>query len=203
MEAVQLPGRGRQFRSALLRDVTSVVEHFLNSIENDTPDNIFLFGHSMGAILAFECARALQSSTKTSVKGLFVSACIAPSFPRNTKPIHDLPSPSFKEELKRINGTPKEVINNQELMELIEPILRADFEIFENYIYQDKCRLNTPIYAYSGLEDKLTPYKKMLAWERETRTSFEQKLLPGGHFFIHSESDRVLASLERIILDTN
>ena len=110
-----------QQNAGLLCDMTNVVDHFLNSIESDTPDNILLFGHSMGAILAFECARALQSSTKTSVKGLFVSACIAPSLPRSTKPIYDLPSPLCKEELKPIYGTPEGVINNQELMELIEP----------------------------------------------------------------------------------
>jgi medium-chain acyl-[acyl-carrier-protein] hydrolase len=94
-----------------------------------------LFGHSMGATVAFELARHLRRANKILLAHLFVSACSSPHFPRQEPIFYEFPDPEFIEELRRLSGTPDEVLEHPELMQLMLPMLRADFEAVQTYSY--------------------------------------------------------------------
>lgn len=148
-----------------------------------------LFGHSMGGLIAFELARKLQP------QALFVSGCSAPQIPDPNPPIHNLPDDEFIKSLQKLNGIPDEVLNSAELMELVLPSLRVDFEVLENYCYTPNGKqLTCPIITYSGLEDSHVNREQLEGWEMHTN-NFKLQLFPGDHFFINTERKAVIDSI--------
>jgi medium-chain acyl-[acyl-carrier-protein] hydrolase len=144
------------------------------------------FGHSMGGIIAFELARYLRREGNRGVAHLFVSASRAPQVKFDEPPTFDLPDPEFVEELRTLNGTPKEVLEHPELLELMIPLLRADFALCETYHYYPEPPLSCPITVLGGLRDHAITREELEAWREQTTASFRLRMLPGDHFFIRT-----------------
>jgi 4'-phosphopantetheinyl transferase len=153
------------------------------------------FGHSLGALVAFELARRLGRDGGPQPVRLFVSGCAAPSIRREGRPIHDLPDPAFREELRRLNGTPAAILDNAELMELLLPTLRADFALCETYAFAPGPHLSFPITSCGGLGDDTTSSQELNAWREQTTGSFRLRMLPGDHFFLQTARPLLLRSL--------
>ena len=156
------------------------------------------FGHSMGGLVSFELARFMRREYSLEPVHLFISGRRAPQTKDAKPPIHDLPQAEFIQELRQLNGTPEAVLNNNELMELLVPILRADFAVLENYNYTPEAPLNCLISVFGGLQDREVELEKLEAWREQTCSSFALKMLTGDHFFIHS-SQSLLPELIRAI----
>jgi len=152
----------------------------------------FFFGHSFGAVLAFELARRLIPQPRI----LFVSACSVPHIPNPNRPIHSLSDSEFIKSLQELNGLPAEVASNAELMELLLPALRADFEAIENYRYtSNERRLECPIVAFGGSDDSHVDRARLESWDYHTNGSFISKIFPGDHFFINTARQSVVTSI--------
>lgn len=107
----------------------------------------------MGAIVSFELARLLRKQYEREPVHLFVSGRRAPQIPFSEPFIHTLPEPAFLDKLRQFNGTPKAVLENVELMQMLLPTLRADFAVIESYIYAASPPLECPITVFGGLQD--------------------------------------------------
>jgi surfactin synthase thioesterase subunit len=164
----------------------------------DYLDKPFAFyGHSLGALLSFELARELRRKFGVLPMHLFVSGRVAPNAPRVRPPIHALPQAEFLDELRRLNGTPKEVLDTPELLELIVPILRADFGLNEKYQYVSEDPLECPITAIGGLDDDSTNDSGLEAWREHTSAAFQLRMMQGDHFFINTAKVELLSMLSR------
>jgi medium-chain acyl-[acyl-carrier-protein] hydrolase len=141
----------------------------------------------MGALAAFELARELRRRGRPMPVRLVVSGRAAPHLPSRRRPIHRLPDREFRGELKALGGTPAAVFENDELMEVLLPTLRADFTAHETYRYRDEPPLDCPILAVTGAEDAVAPPADVEKWRRHTRAAFDVRVLPGGHFFIQTQ----------------
>jgi len=172
----------------LIQELSSALLPYLNK-------PFAFFGHSMGALVSFELARLLSSNYQLTPCHLFVSGRRAPQVPDPDPPIHALPETEFIKELRRYNGTSEEVLNNPELMQLLIPILRADFAILETYIYTPAAPLNVPITAFGGLQDERASREDLEAWQKQTNEVFSLQMFPGDHFFIYSSESLVLKSI--------
>jgi 4'-phosphopantetheinyl transferase len=148
----------------------------------------------MGALVAFELARRLRRDGRPGPRHLFVSGRMAPQF-RKGDPCHALPEPQFREELRRLGGTPHEVLEHPELMRVLVPMLRADFAVCETYVHNPAEPLDCPITAYGGLEDDAVRPDQLEGWAAHTRAGFHLRMLPGNHFFLHSAEARLLQML--------
>jgi medium-chain acyl-[acyl-carrier-protein] hydrolase len=146
----------------------------------------------MGAIVAFECCRLLRKNYGLLPVRLFVSGRNAPHVPDPDPPVHNASKAAFLEELRRFKGTPEEILNSSAMMELLLPILRADFEVLETYTYLEESSLECPITAFGGLEDVKTTADGLEAWGEHTIDSFSVRELPGDHFFINSAQSLLL-----------
>jgi medium-chain acyl-[acyl-carrier-protein] hydrolase len=156
------------------------------------------FGHSMGALVSFELARLLRQKYGLSPVHLFVSGRGAPQVvPVPDPPIHALPEPAFLEKLRGLNGTPEAVLENAKLMQLLLPMLRADFAVIETYVYVPEPPLNCPITAFSGWQDRKVSCDQIEAWREQTSAYFSVQMLPGDHFFVHSAQPLLLQTLFR------
>lgn len=112
--------------------------------------------------------------------------------PRRDEDIHTLPDREFLAEIKKLGGTPDEVLHNEELMELFLPILRADFTLLETYKCMPEPPLAYPISAYCGTEDTEVSEEDMVGWQEHTNSTFKLVMIPGNHFFLHSQRDLLL-----------
>jgi medium-chain acyl-[acyl-carrier-protein] hydrolase len=176
---------------SLVAAVANAIEPFL-----DVP--IALFGHSVGGYASFEMTHRLRMQFGVDVAHLFVSGARGPHLPRNRHNIHDLPEDEFFTELKTLNGTPAEVLENAELMRMFSTTLRADFAIAETYKASlQRSPLTCPISVFGGLDDTLAAREDLEAWKIHTTGSFDLWHLPGDHFFIHTSDSLILQILSR------
>jgi medium-chain acyl-[acyl-carrier-protein] hydrolase len=144
------------------------------------------FGHSMGALLAFEVSHLLHARHGLLPEYLFASAAPAPHLPVKHPGSYNLPESELIARLVRLNGTPDEVLNNPELRALLLPVIRADFSVVDTYVYTPRPKLNVPICAVGGSDDPEISQDELRAWKKETSGPFTLDMLPGDHFFLHT-----------------
>lgn len=143
-----------------------------------------LFGHSLGGLISFELARLLRRDYGKAPVHLFVAGCAAPQLSDSQPPIHNLPEPEFVAELRRLKGTPEGVLRQPELMRMLLPCLRADFEMGATYQYAAGEPLACPISAFGGLADPEISRADLEGWREHMTATFVARMLPGEHFFL-------------------
>lgn len=164
-----------------------------------------LFGHSMGALIAFELARQLRRQDSPAPVHLFVSGARAPQRPDPDAPVHQLPDSELIEQVRRrYDGIPGAILDEAELMQLFIPLIRTDFEVVETYVYRDDKRLDCPISCFGGRQDRRVSHEELEAWRDQTGKSFKLQVFPGDHFFLRSAQPLVLrvVSEELSVLST-
>lgn len=194
---VELPGRGKRLTEPPIRKMPALIEALTPVITPLLDMKFAFFGHSMGAIIAFELARELRRRHGPQPEKIFVSGRQASQIPDRDPITYNLPEDEFRAELLRLNGTPIEVLEHAELMDLLLPLLRADFELIQTYQYCDDTPLHCPIAVYGGLEDNYVPREVLLPWKQQTDAPFSLHMLPGDHFFLHSASHILLELLRQ------
>jgi medium-chain acyl-[acyl-carrier-protein] hydrolase len=194
---VQLPGRGHRLREPPLPRMQPLAEETARALQPLFDKPFAFFGHSMGAVLAFEIARLLRARSGPSPSHLFVSGRQAPQVPETAAPTYDLPEPEFIEELRRLNGTPPEVLAEPELMQVMLPLLRADFEAVQTYTYREEPPLDCPLSVYGGGQDEEVSREELEGWCEQTNAACTLRLFPGDHFFLNTARDTVLRTLTR------
>lgn len=183
--AIELPGHGRRLMEPAIAQLDTLIQHLKAAVQPWLDKPFLFFGHSLGALIAFELARSLQQHQQPTPKLLWVSAARAPHLRSPDPPMHQLPPADFVAELRRYSGTPDEVLANAELMDLLLPMLRADFELLETYRYENQAPLSCPIAAFWGEADAIVNSEEVKAWHIYTDQTFTLDKLTGDHFFIH------------------
>lgn len=191
--AIQFPGRGDRIAEPLLTYLPTLVHQIVPTFSSLCDRPYAFFGHSMGALVCFELARYF--SQEMAPQHLFVSGRRAPQCP-DSRSLHRLPDADFLAELRRLNGTPPQVLENAELMQFFMPILRADMAICETYQYQESQPLTCPITAFGGTEDLSEPLDLVAEWQAQTEAHFSLHPLPGDHFFLQSQEQQITTQIE-------
>lgn len=191
--SVQLPGHGQRYSEQLVTHMPTLVELLTQAILPFIDRSFVFFGHSMGAVICFEVARNLRRKQRQEPQYLFVSGHGAPQIPKPTPWLHEQSDSQFIRELNNL-GTAKDLLNNAELLGLLLPIIRADYQLIEKYVYTGESPLTCPILAFGGTDDKTVSREHLDKWKEQTAIKFGVRMLTGSHFFIHSE-ESVLLSL--------
>lgn len=187
--AASLPGRGSRITESPVDDVRSLASSLADAVSAASERDFIFFGHSMGALLSFEVARELRRRGSAAPAGLVVSGARGPAVAGRGggKQHHDLPRDELIEHLRKLGGTPPEVLEMPELMELLLPALRADFKICETYRYVSEPPLSVPLMVLSGEGDEEVRPEHAAAWRSETTGECTIRSFPGGHFFIEQQ----------------
>ena len=196
--AIRLPGRERRYSEPAFRRAEHVVESLtpiLRGLLDDLP--FVMFGHSMGAILAYEVARAIKADAGVEPLALFASAHPAPHDPLRRRNWHDLPRDELIDELKALNGIPAEVLENGDLLDLMLPMLRSDLELVESYKVFAGTRLSCPVVAIGGSRDRDISPRAMEGWASVTTGPFRSIMVEGDHFFINKARTSLLDAMRR------
>ena len=193
---VQLPGRGSRFREAAFRRAEDLVPALAEGLSPLLDLPFALFGHSMGAVVAFELARELRRRGGPAPVLVAVSGHQAPQRPDVEPPFSHLPDAAFLEEVRRrYDAIPPEVLAEEELLQLLLPVLRADIQVLETYAYAGGPPLGCPLSCFGGEDDPHVSLADLEAWRDETTAATRVRTFPGGHFFVESARPDVLRAL--------
>lgn len=189
----QLPGRGTRLGQAPQDNLHRLADEIAAAITPLViPDTLF-YGHSMGAALAYEVALRIES--RTPIKHLFCGAFRAPHLDLSREPIYALPDGDFIDRLRGYQGTPDGVLDNAELMELLMPMLRADFKAVETYKRLHCAPLDVPITLFHGDADPYMDLEQIRPWALYTRGGFNFHTLAGDHFFLGPRAPFIIRTM--------
>ncbi|MCE7987527.1 MAG: thioesterase [Caldilinea sp. CFX5] len=190
--AVQLPGREQRILEPPFVRMPALIAALVDNLIPFLQIPYVFFGHSMGALVSFEAARALRRRQEPGPMRLFVAAHRAPHLPDPNPALHRLPDPEFLRLLADLGGMSAEALNHRELQQLVLPTLRADFAVCETYLYSDEPPLSCPIVAYGGSGDKRVGRTQLLAWKQHSTAGFTMRIMPGDHFFVLNRQHALL-----------
>lgn len=199
--ALQLPARERRIHEPPLTDMAPLVEHVIAAIEPWLDRPFGFYGHSMGALIAYEVARALRRQRRDLPVVLFAAARRAPHLAKEKPHVHHMDDASLTEVIRRLNGTAASIINDQRVMSHYLPTIRADFALFENYRYVPESPLSCSIVALGGTSDAEQSQEELALWRKHTSGHFEVRLFPGGHFFHRARAKELLSFLHSRLED--
>lgn len=199
--SIQPPGREHRLTEAAYTRLDALVQALAVAIHPYLDLPFAFFGHSMGALTSFELARQLRRMSDRQPVRLCVAAHRAPHLLNPTVTstlIYQQPAEMFKKVL-RFEGTPEQILQNDELMEALLPILRADFELCDTYEYRDEPPLACPISVFGGLADSRISTASLEAWREQTSKTYSLRMLPGSHFFLRTAQDLLLSAIAQDI----
>lgn len=181
---VQLPGRGHRLTEPRVTRLLPLSGVVAQSLRDYFDKPVAFFGHSMGALLCFEVARNLRREHGLEPVHIFVSATESPHVRIWDESLATLPKDELIKKLSDFNGAPPEALLNDELMDLLLPTVRADFELYETYEYRPETPLSCPITIYGGIEDHKIDRERLAAWSEMTTGASIMRMFAGGHFYI-------------------
>jgi surfactin synthase thioesterase subunit len=189
---VVLPGRESRLEEQPFRRITELVEPLCAALEPYLDRPYALFGHSMGAVVAFEVARWFSRSSGVGPACLIVSGRGAPGLTSKRRRLAELPDDQFITAVGQLNGIPPQILSEPDLLEMVLPALRADYELAENYRPLPGGRLDCPVVAYVGADDPEVDYEQVLAWREVTTGEFSTRVFRGDHFYLRRGRPDVL-----------
>uniref|UniRef100_A0A450YZ13 Medium-chain acyl-[acyl-carrier-protein] hydrolase n=1 Tax=Candidatus Kentrum sp. TC TaxID=2126339 RepID=A0A450YZ13_9GAMM len=202
LRPVRLPGREGRFKETCYRNVVPLVQALASGLSSYLDLPFAFFGHSMGALLAFELARILRRQGRPGPFCLMVSGRKAPQISFSGRAFHKLPDSELIEELRNYGGTPEIILRQKEIMEIFLPVIRSDFAINETYTYMPDALLDCPIRAFGGEIDHLVSKPDLDAWRQQTMNDFALHMFSGGHFYLNGSEGHALARMVARELET-
>ncbi len=190
-----LPGREARLKQAPVDSFEELMERLYAALVPLATAPYALFGHSMGAVMAYEIVRRLEAEKRTPPVALLVSVARAPKFRLNHKPGPEPGDAELLEQLKQVNPAVGEALESPAARALLLPALRADTRAYRNYVYTPGEPLTVPILAFGGAEDPQVSKEQLEAWGEHTRGGFSARFFPGGHFYLRTNALEFLRAL--------
>ena len=198
---ILLPGRESRVREPPARQVEELLEPLCVALADCLDLPYALFGHSTGAVVAYEAARRLTATASRPPALLIVSGRRAPGLPNSRSRFSELPDGELRRALRDLNGTPDALLEHPELLAAMLPTLRADLELNERYQPLAGARLECPVFGYLGAADRHVGHAELVAWQRTTTGPFRARCFEGDHFYLKGTPPHFLQTLAADLAD--
>lgn len=192
--AVQYPGRQDRHREPPVDDLHTMADRITEALIADGPGPVMLFGHSMGAVLAYEIGLRLAEAGLPAPLRIYASGRRAPSRYREER-IHLRDDDGIIEEIRRLSGTRRDLLADPDVLRMFLPALRADYRAIETYRHRPGVRLDCPITVLIGMEDPVVSGPEATTWRAHTTGPVDVRTFSGGHFFLIDHAAEVTALL--------
>lgn len=192
---LRMPGRGVRAGMKPIHDWPDLLDLLVRDVQDRLDHPYAIFGHSMGALIGMELAYELRLRHRIEPVWMGMSACIAPAMRKPETKWLTCSHSDLMEEVASLNGTAQDVLENQEFMTLMAPILRADFHLCGTYVHRGFSPLSAPMLVLGGTKDEevMAAPDNLAAWARETHGAFDLQMLDADHFFINTHRNDVIA----------
>lgn len=191
--AVQYPGRQDRRSERCRESITELADEVTKELLPFTDRPLALFGHSMGATLAFEITQRLENRGIMPL-ALFISGRRAPTLDRPEN-LHMLDDQALIEELAKLNGTNSEILADEEIMRMSLGAIRGDYKAISSYRWQPGPPIRTPLHVHIGDSDEQVSRAEAQEWEHRTTGEFSLTVYAGGHFYLNENASRVLEAI--------
>lgn len=191
LRVAQLPGRGVRLFDPPVADLDELVAQLTRAVAELADRPFLFFGHSLGALLAFETARQLRRTGRPAPASLWVSGAEGPQTRLLRRRLHQLEEVELIEALREYNGTASEMLADRELMQLVLPGVRADFALSERYVYRPEAPLDLPISVLLGEADEFVEPERAAGWAAESSRPITVHRFPGDHFFLNDHQQAI------------
>ncbi|NKQ24069.1 thioesterase II family protein [Streptomyces galbus] len=196
---VQYPGRQDRRHEPFLDSVPALADAAFAALRHELDGPFAFFGHSLGAVVAFEVARRFEQLTAQGPGRLIVSARRAPSIVRDER-VHQRDDAGLIRELDRLGGTASALLADADMRALVLPVVRADYRAVETYRpHPESAQVTCPISVFAGKDDPVAPLPEVRAWEAHTVSHTEVRAFPGGHFYLDDDPGAVARALLDVI----
>ncbi|MFD2588191.1 thioesterase II family protein [Croceitalea marina] len=199
---IELAGRGKRIKDSFYDSIDDAVDDMFNQIKNDiTGHNYVFFGHSMGALIAYELIRKIKLMKLPRPKHVFFSGRKAPHVKdEKEKKYHLMDHEEFKEEVLKLGGTPPEFFEHKALMDFMLPMLRQDFKLADVSFHDREIEpFEFNISVLLGKDEEITP-EQADGWKRHTTGLCAIYYFNGGHFFLNSETEQIVELINTTVL---
>ncbi|MGW3498381.1 thioesterase II family protein [Streptomyces sp. NPDC001020] len=194
--SIRLPGREKRFSEPPHRCLDELTDALADAVVPLLDRPYAWFGHSMGALIAYEMCRRLRERGARPCDLLVASGRRAPHLPSRRPDVHDAPRDELVAHLRELNGTPPEVLDSAAALTALLPMVRADFAVSETYRWRPGRPLDCPVVVLGGRDDPLADPAELAGWQRHSAARTEVRMFDGGHFFLHEEAhEQVLAAI--------
>jgi surfactin synthase thioesterase subunit len=197
--AVQYPGRQDRREEEPIDSIPVLADRVFAALcpwlEDDT---VAFFGHSMGAIVAYEVARRAEREAGVSPTALIVSGRRAPTCHRQEN-VHKQDDDGIIAEVRRLSGTDAKLLAYSEMRRMILPALRGDYRAIETYVYEPGPPLTCPIIAFVGKDDPQASIHEVCAWAEHTKAGFGYRVFGGGHFYLTARPKETIAHIVEVL----
>ncbi len=197
LRPVELRGRGRRISEKMYGDTTEMIDDVFHLIKSTADQSAYaLFGHSLGALIAYELAQKMRKAHLPPARHLFFSGRGAPHIKRNDEKIyHRMGKEEFEDEVLKLGGTPPELFKNPELVNFFLPLLKNDFRLAETRMDTEIINpLDEDITIFLGTEDDLTT-EQCEEWNKHSHRACHLKYFEGGHFFLHEHVPQIVNTI--------
>jgi medium-chain acyl-[acyl-carrier-protein] hydrolase len=198
--AVEYPGHGQRLAEPLSREMNLLVDAASEGLLPLLDLPFAFFGHSLGALVAFEVARTLSKRAGLLPAALFLSGHSAPHIQPREESIANLPDDELVQRICQLNGTADHLLDLPEMRELFLPIFRADFSMCDAYTCRAEDPLLCPIFVCGGVSDPYVPMEDLAQWYNHAARHFECRLFPGDHFYLHASRPALLSYVIQQVL---
>lgn len=188
---IELPGRGTKFDERLVYDAHELVDELFVQIKRHLYDPYAIYGHSMGSLVGYLIAKRIIKEDLPAPLHLFFSGCKAPCTLKDDPAAHLFEKEELIAELRKMGGIPDRILNNDNLMKFLEPILRADFKVINTYQYEEPVPFDIPISIIIGSKENISPGQVQL-WQKETLRPIKVNQFDGDHFFIFDHAKAIM-----------
>lgn len=201
LRPIELAGRGMRLRDSLYKGGQEAVLDVLRIIKHELPTSEYaFFGHSMGAMIAYELAHHINKQEINPPAHIFFSGRGAPHIKREGKIYHLMNEDEFKQSVLELGGTPREFFDHPELMEILLPVLKNDFKLSETEMYAGPIRrLPNAITVLLGKEDNLSD-AQCVGWKEHTDHECHTHYFSGGHFFLHDHVEEIASIISKRLI---
>jgi surfactin synthase thioesterase subunit len=195
---VTMPGRGHRFAEPRPGTVDEFADGAARAIASDGAGSYVLFGHSLGALVAFEVARRLRDAP--GLRHLVASGSSAPVLMPSARVVRAaaLQGRAFAEAVGAFGGLPPEIVAAEELHDLLLPGVQADFRLVAGYRYRPGAPLPVGVTLLNGEDDDHVTPDRLAAWADESAVPVQQHWAPGGHFYLRDRPEAVVDILRQV-----
>lgn len=193
--AVQYPGRQDRRGEPFITTIQALAARIAATLDTTDGKPVVFFGHSMGALVAFETARLVERAHKSDLRAVVVSGRRAPR-DRREEDVHLRGDDGLLAEVARLSGTDARLLDDLDVREMVLPPLRNDYRAVETYRYQGGHRLACPLWAVTGDADPRVTPAEVEGWQEYTSGGFRLGVLPGGHFYLSEQTPKLAAFLQ-------